>query len=103
MAHQTLSLGSRGPEVVTLQDDLNALPTDPPTLSLDGVLGPRTKARVQEFQQQNGLEPDGIVGRLSWAELDQPPRMGSAKAGRFFRSYSASPGFADRRMPGVVI
>lgn len=31
-------------------------------LGTDGKFGPKTKAAVKEFQKQNGLTPDGIVG-----------------------------------------
>ena len=33
-----------------------------PFLVIDGAFGPKTKARVTEFQRQNGLVSDGIVG-----------------------------------------
>ena len=73
MAHRTLSSGSRGPDVVTLQDDLNALPSSLRPLTLDGIFGAKTQARVKEFQQQRALTADGIVGPLTWAQLEQPP------------------------------
>lgn len=60
-----LSSGSRGPEVRQLQEFLNLLPTKLPELALDGQFGPKTKARVQEFQRTNQLANDGIVGPLT--------------------------------------
>jgi hypothetical protein len=35
-----------------------------------GVFDAAIEARVREFQRQNGLVPDGIVGPKSWAALD---------------------------------
>jgi hypothetical protein len=67
-----LSNGCRGPEVVQLQTLLNASrPTALPPLRVDGAFGPRTAARVQEFQRNHGLRPDGVVGPETWAALDQ--------------------------------
>jgi len=39
--------------------------------AIDGVWGRQTQAAVRRFQAQNGLEPDGIVGPLTLAELFQ--------------------------------
>src|SRR5882757_4651478 len=79
-----LSLGSSGPDVVLLQSRLDARPpTVLPLLATDGQFGPRTRARVREFQQNNGLAADGIVGPLTWSKLEEasppskiPPRRG---------------------------
>lgn len=35
----------------------------------DGVYGPKTRERVQSFQREQRLKPDGIVGPLTWARL----------------------------------
>lgn len=35
-------------------------------LSVDGVFGANTETIVKQFQQQNGLTVDGIVGRNTW-------------------------------------
>ena len=53
-----LKEGSRGEGVKKLQTSLN--------LKADGVFGPNTKAKVIEFQLNNQLTPDGIVGRKTW-------------------------------------
>jgi hypothetical protein len=66
-----LSTGSSGPDVAELQSKLNARPPSVlPPLNVDRIFGPRTLARVQEFQRNNGLSADGIVGRLTLAKLE---------------------------------
>ncbi|MBF0522948.1 MAG: peptidoglycan-binding protein [Candidatus Omnitrophica bacterium] len=37
--------------------------------TVDGVLGPKTKKAIKAFQQQNGLNADGRVGKKTWAKL----------------------------------
>jgi hypothetical protein len=49
-----LKLGSKGPKVAEVQSKLG--------LKADGDFGPRTQAAVKLFQQQKGLEADGVVG-----------------------------------------
>jgi peptidoglycan hydrolase-like protein with peptidoglycan-binding domain len=49
-------------EVQRLQEMLNQIIPTPPLLRVDGIFGPKTKARVVMFQKQAGLVPDGIIG-----------------------------------------
>lgn len=58
----TLSLGSKGPSVATLQAALNFHISTPPPLRVDSDFGPKTDKRVKEFQSKYKLKPDGIVG-----------------------------------------
>jgi hypothetical protein len=67
-----LSLGSRGPEVVTLQRELNKQLFPRPNLAEDGIFGPKTQAAVKAFQKQAGLKQDGIVGPNTRAALGMP-------------------------------
>lgn len=60
---KTLKQGSKGVEVIELQQLLN--------LQADGIFGPLTKEAVQEFQKENGLVPDGIVGINTWNKLNE--------------------------------
>tara|TARA_R110000787_G_scaffold31672_8_gene83865 strand:- start:1032 stop:1940 length:909 start_codon:yes stop_codon:yes gene_type:complete len=56
-----LKLGSKGTEVVELQTLLG--------IDIDGLFGEHTKASVIEFQEENDLQPDGIVGTATWGVL----------------------------------
>lgn len=40
-------------------------------LTVDGAFGPKTEAAVMQFQQQQGLVVDGIVGLKTWTRLEQ--------------------------------
>lgn len=36
---------------------------------IDGKIGPATRDAVKAFQRDNGLEPDGVIGRRTWGKL----------------------------------
>ena len=61
-----LTLGDRGPDVVTLQRLLNSLGAD---VAEDGVFGTGTRAAVMAFQGAHGQRPDGVVGPQTLAAL----------------------------------
>lgn len=61
-----LRIGSKGPDVVKLQQLLY--------LKADGIFGQITLEAVKDFQRDNGLFPDGIVGPKTWEVL--VPREG---------------------------
>ena len=71
-----LSLGSDNKEAVSqLQRLLNE---NGANLGVDGIFGVKTDAAVRQYQQQNGLDPDGIVGPKTWNLLlkdDEPVTM----------------------------
>ena len=64
---ETLRFGSRGAQVEYLQLALQRAGYR--DLALDGIFGARTRDAVRDFQQRNGLFPDGVVGRLTWNRL----------------------------------
>jgi peptidoglycan hydrolase-like protein with peptidoglycan-binding domain len=68
---QTVQFGSFGDAVKLLQQALNLWPksTQPP-LDVDGDFGPITRSKVVEFQSKNSLAPDGVVGPLTWGQLE---------------------------------
>jgi len=59
----------RGEDVRALQVDLNALGYACGTA--DGIFGPKTSTAVKAFQQDHGLEVDGIVGKKTRAALEE--------------------------------
>jgi hypothetical protein len=48
-----------------------------PRLAEDGIFGPKTRARVVEFQRTHGLVPDGVVGTKTRAALGLPGASGN--------------------------
>ncbi|MDD4801931.1 MAG: peptidoglycan-binding protein [Syntrophomonas sp.] len=65
---QNMSWGSRGTYVTQLQLDLTRLGFN--TYGVDGIFGPNTYNAVVNFQKNQGLIPDGIVGPNSKAALN---------------------------------
>jgi len=63
----TLSLGSTGSAVATLQQLLTLKGFSPG--GVDGDFGPKTLAAVKAFQHAKGLTVDGVVGPQTWAAL----------------------------------
>jgi hypothetical protein len=71
--HIVLRIGSKGPEVATVQRELAAIgyQHQGSPLKDDGDFGPTTRAAVEDFQRKHGLEPDGKVGNDTAAALKQ--------------------------------
>ena len=63
----TIREGDRGWLVRRLQQRLKALGFEPGLA--DGIFGSGTKRAVEGFQEGRGLEPDGVVGPLTWRAL----------------------------------
>lgn len=63
----TLKRGSKGEEVKTLQNKLNAFGNY--GLIVDGIFGELTDEAVRIFQKAKGLSVDGIVGPKTWDAL----------------------------------
>lgn len=67
---RTVRISFNGDDVKFLQEQLNThLPTALPLLTLDGNFASKTLARVKEFQSNNLLPVDGIVGPVTWGKL----------------------------------
>ncbi len=58
--------GQSGARVSAVQHLLRARGA---TVAPDGIFGPQTHAAVQQFQTQNGVGADGIVGNQTWPLL----------------------------------
>ena len=64
--NMVFSIDCAGDGVREIQTGLNRLGYD---LDVDGDFGPLTEAAVIKFQEEHGLEADGIVGKNTWASL----------------------------------
>jgi peptidoglycan hydrolase-like protein with peptidoglycan-binding domain len=69
MAEPNLQKGSTNPAVRDLQEALKALGYKPGPI--DGVFGATTEAAVKAFQQAKGITADGIVGKVTWINIDE--------------------------------
>lgn len=70
-SYTTLSQGSRGNAVVTLQKNLIALGYSCGAYGADGSYGNGTAKAVREFQKKNGLTVDGIAGPLTQKAIEK--------------------------------
>jgi len=67
--------GDQGVEVYAVQYLLRANGLN---LNADGIFGPQTRARVEDFQTQKNLTKDGIVGPQTWSALIVQVQQGSS-------------------------
>lgn len=63
---QTLRQGATGEDVRALQILLTGRRIE---TGVDGIFGPVTESSVVAYQAENGLDPDGIVGKLTWSKI----------------------------------
>ena len=66
MAYTTIREGSRGEDVKRLQTLLN---NEGYSLDVDGIFGEKTQSAVRQYQRNQGLGVDGIVGTNTWGAL----------------------------------
>src|SRR2546429_2564638 len=67
--------GSKGADVRAVQDVLNFHIRRLAPLVVDGDFGPKTHARVVEFQKANQLKVDGLVGPQTLGKLFEEEQM----------------------------
>jgi peptidoglycan hydrolase-like protein with peptidoglycan-binding domain len=70
MAQPVIRKGSRGDAVTRAQENLNLRGFD--SGRVDGIFGAKTEKAVRLYQSFRGLAVDGIVGPRTWARLDPP-------------------------------
>ncbi|MBQ7982769.1 MAG: peptidoglycan-binding protein, partial [Clostridia bacterium] len=64
--------GSSGEDVRVLQENLNTVAsvwTDITPPAVTGYFGQATQNAVTTFQRQYGIEPNGVVGPITWTAL----------------------------------
>ena len=61
MVYETIRVGSRGPTVRAVQEELE--------IGADGIFGKGTEAHIKAWQAENDLTPDGIMGPKSLAMM----------------------------------
>jgi peptidoglycan hydrolase-like protein with peptidoglycan-binding domain len=69
MAEPVLRPGSTGEAVRELQQALKGLGYDPG--EIDGRFGSGTEAAVKAFQKAQGIAIDGVVGDITWLNIDE--------------------------------
>ena len=69
MVEPVLKKGSNDPAVKDLQDALKALGHY--SGAVDGVFGAATENAVKNFQKAREIAVDGIVGRVTWINIDE--------------------------------
>lgn len=53
-----------------IQEFLQSQGYDLGVAGIDGVFGPSTEKALQQFQRENGLEPDGLMGRGTMRKIN---------------------------------
>jgi peptidoglycan hydrolase-like protein with peptidoglycan-binding domain len=81
----TIQEGSTGPDVELAQYELcRDLFLSGPE-DVDGIFGPKTKTAVEAYQQAEGLSVDGVVGPQTWAKMlaqhPEPPVLQEGSSG----------------------
>ena len=67
----TVRRGSKGDEVAWVQSVLAELGYDLGPSGIDGDFGRKTEEAVLDFQKKHGLNPDGVVGPLTYEALEK--------------------------------
>ena len=69
----TLTEGDTGRDIELIQRKLNRISTNfpgiPKIYPTDGFFGPSTTDAVRKFQEVFNLDPDGLVGRATWNQI----------------------------------
>lgn len=84
--HSALRVGSKGDDVKELQKNLMALGYKVGKSGADGSFGPATKAAVLQYQKDNGLKVDGVVGNQTMNSIGY-----NMKSSYYSSYYSSKP------------
>ena len=95
----TLRTGSRGSEVIRLQNALKELGLY--SLKADGIYGRGTMRAVQEFQRKNGLKTDGVAGPKTQAKLYGNAGSTAASSGQETGAETAAASVSGTLRPGA--
>src|SRR5262245_5935512 len=96
----TMKRGERGDPVGSVQGALVDLGYNMPVTTHngkkqpDGIYGPETESVVRQYQRDENLDPDGIVGRFTIASLDDAMKAKEA-------DYVSRAGFAGNLLGSV--
>lgn len=71
----TIRKGNKGEAVKILQEALIRLGYPLPKYGADGDFGNETLAALKDFQQDNGLNDDGVCGPKTWEKLEDAKPM----------------------------
>ena len=100
MANVTnLSKGSKGDDVVKLQNALIEAGYDVGSTGADGSFGAKTLAAVKQYQKDNGLQVDGIAGKNTLGSLYGTTNNNNAGASK---GGSEKPAVADPVPPAAA-
>lgn len=82
-----LKQGSRGTDVKKLQTKLG--------LTADGIFDSNTENAIKDWQKNHGLNPDGIVGDLTWGKLFEVGKFADLAPGDLDDDDNASDNTSD--------
>lgn len=60
--------------------------------TVDGMMGPNTKKAIKKFQEDNGLDADGIAGANTKAKLSEKLGSAMARATELMAAFAADQG-----------
>lgn len=99
---QTLGRGTRSDEVRLLQEFLKQDPEIYPDGLVTGFFGIATEAAVKKFQEKHGIEAVGIVGPKTRAKLQELITQGAGASGKIPPGLLIAPGIS-REPPTTAI
>lgn len=70
-----LQNGDKGKDVKNLQERLIKLGYSVGKYRADGDFGDDTKEAVKQFQKDQKIKSDGVVGQITWGRLDNPKKV----------------------------